>query len=100
MKLFSDEIISKINVEIELLSCIDNDLSLNKALHMINFIRSLFEELRIFIQKYTFQTIDEEITFVKNIKPFILSKLIYFNDIYLLELRKPNGSKDIIKKYY
>lgn len=99
MKQFSDEIISKINTEMET-SCIDSDVSSDKAMYMINFIRPLFEELREFIHQYTFQDADEEIVFFKNTKPFILSKLIYFNDIYLLELRKPNGSKEVLREYY
>ena len=99
MKHFSNEIISKINTEIEI-SCIDSDISSAKALHMINFIRPLFEELREFTHQYMFQDSNEEILFFKDIKPFILSKLIYFNDIYLLELRKPNGSKEVLKEYY
>ena len=99
MKQISDEIISKINIEMET-SCIDSDVSSDKALYMINFIRPLFEGLREFIHQYTFQDTNEEISFFKNTKPFILSKLIYFNDIYLLELRKPNGSKEVLKEYY
>ena len=99
MKQFSNEIISKINSEIEM-SCIDSDISSDKALHMINFIRPLFEELREFTHQYSFQDVNEEISFFKDIKPFVLSKLIYFNDIYLLELRKPNGSKEVLKEYY
>ena len=99
MKQLSEKIISKINAEIET-SCIDNDLSIDKALYMINLIRPLFEELREFIHQYDFQDTNEEILFFKNTKPFILSKLIYFNDIYLLELRKPNGSKEVLKEYY
>lgn len=99
MKIFSDKIISQINVEIETY-CVDSNISSDKALHMINFIRPLFEELRGFIHQYTFQDTNEEIIFFKDIKPFILSKLIYFNDIYLLELRKPNGCKEVLKEYY
>ena len=99
MRQIADEIISKINTEIEI-SCIDNDLSSDKAIYMINFIRPLFEELRQFIHNYNFLNDDEEIEFFKNIKPFILSKLIYYNDIYLLELRKPNGSKEVLKEHY
>lgn len=99
MKSFSNEIIFKINAEIEA-SCTDSEVSSDKALYMINFIRPLFEELREFIHQYTFQDANEEILFFKDIKPFILSKLIYFNDIYTLELRKPNGSKEVIKEYY
>lgn len=99
MKRFSHIIISKIYAEIETF-CIDSDVCSDKALYMINFIRPLFEELREFIHQYTFQDTNEEISFFKDIKPFILSKLIYFNDIYTLELRKPNGSKEVLKEYY
>ena len=99
MKQYTDNILFKINAEIEI-SCIDSDVSSDKALYMIDFIRPLFEELREFIHQYTFQDANEEILFFKDIKPFILSKLIYFNDIYLLELRKPNGSKEVLKEYY
>lgn len=99
MAQFIDTIIHKLNTEIEI-SCIDNDLSSDKALHMINFIRPLFEELREYIHKYSFHDNEEEIYFFKSIKPSILSKLIYYNDIYTLELRKPNGSKEVLKEYY
>ena len=39
MKQYSDEIISKINAEVET-CCVDGDLSSDKALYMINFIRA------------------------------------------------------------
>ena len=42
MKQFINEIIIKINTEIET-SCMDSDISADKALYMINFIRPLFE---------------------------------------------------------
>ncbi len=99
MKQYIDKLLSKINTEIET-SCMDSDVSSDKAIYMIDFIRPLFEELREFIHQYTFQDANEEILFFKDIKPFILSKLIYFNDIYLLGLRKPNGSKEVLKEYY
>lgn len=92
MRQIADEIIPQINTEIEI-SCIDNDLFSDKALYMINFIRPLFEELREFIHKYNFQDSGEEINIFKYVKPLILSKLIYYNDISTLELRKPNGNK-------
>ena len=85
VKQVSNELIFKINAEIET-SCIDSDISSDKALHMINFIRPLFEELREFTHQYSFQDVNEEISFFKDIKPFVLSKLIYFNDIYTRRL--------------
>ncbi len=83
MKQLSDIIITKINTEIES-SCIEIDLSSDKVLHMINFIRPLFEELREYIHQYKFPNNEDEIYLFKNIKPLILSKLIYCNDIYTL----------------
>lgn len=99
VKQISNELILKINAEIET-SCIDSDISSDKALYMIDFIRPLFEELREYIHKYNFRDNEEEIDFFKNSKPLILSKSIYYNDIYTLELRKPNGNKEVVKEYY
>lgn len=97
MKQISDKIIAKINTEIAI-SCIDDsDTSSDKALYMINFIRPLFEELREFIHQYTFQDNNEEILFFKDIKPFILSERIYFNDIYTLELKSRMVAKKLLR---
>ena len=82
-KQVSNELILKINAEIEI-SCIDSDISSSKALYMIDFIRPLFEELREYIHQYKFPNNEDEIYLFKNIKPLILSKLIYYNDIYTL----------------
>lgn len=77
MKQISDKIIAKINTQIAISYIDDSDTSSDKALYMINFIRPLFEELREFIHQYTFQDDNKEILFFKDIKPSILSKLIY-----------------------
>ena len=45
--IFIKDLLSKINIEIEIFS-FDSDISSDKALSMINFIRPLFEELREF----------------------------------------------------
>lgn len=47
----------------------------------------------------SFQSQDDEIDFFKNTKPKILSKLIYYNSIYKIETKKPNGGKKIIRAY-
>ena len=99
MKRAVDKILSQIENEIENKG-INEDISIDTALYMVEFIRPLFEELRTFIAKYEFQDKDEEILFFKNIKPAILSKLLYFNHIYVIELRKPSGGIDSIRDYY
>lgn len=99
MEQITDRILSTIHTEIEN-TCIDEDITIDVALHMIKFIRPLFEELRCFISKHEFRNKEEEILFFKNEKPNILSKLLYFNYIYLIELRKPSGGVNSIKEYY
>jgi hypothetical protein len=44
--------------------------------------------------------IQDEIIFFKEMKPQVLSLLIYFNKIYSIELKRPNGSNEIQQNYY
>lgn len=96
---FANNILVKIESEIEIQN-FENEVTIDAALHMVEFIRPLFENLRMFIHEYTFPNIDEEIHFFKLIKPSILSKLLYFNNIYVIELRKPSGGVDSTRNYY
>lgn len=58
------------------------------------------EELRVLIQKTNFKSEVEEIQFFKEIKPQFTSKIIYYNTIFNIEMKKPNGGTRILKKYY
>jgi hypothetical protein len=58
------------------------------------------EKLKTHFNNYTFENKAEEIEFFKITKPNIAAKLIYYNEIYNMELAKPNGSKKGIKKHY
>lgn len=42
----------------------------------------------------------EEMEFFKNMKPLLSSHLIYYNEIYAMELKKPIGNNKTIRKYY
>lgn len=58
------------------------------------------EKLRILIQKISFKSDEEEIKFFKEIKPQFTSKVIYYNTIFNIEMKKPNGGTRVLKKYY
>lgn len=58
------------------------------------------EKLKTFFNKHTFEKKSAEIEFFKTIKPIFAAKLIYFNEIYNIEITKPSGSKKAIKKHY
>lgn len=58
------------------------------------------ENLRVLIQKLNFKSEEEEIQFFKEIKPQFTSKIIYYNTIFNIEMKKPNGGVRVLKKYY
>lgn len=66
----------------------------------IEIILKTIKSLRIILSKTKFKTDAEEIKFFKEIKPQFTSKLIYYNTIFKIEMKKPNGGNRIVKKYY
>lgn len=61
-------------------------------------IKELRELRRTVIEK-GFQNKEDEIIFFKDIKPKLVSNLIYHNNIYTIETNRPNGSTKIKRKY-
>ncbi|WP_417872782.1 RteC domain-containing protein [Xanthomarina gelatinilytica] len=66
----------------------------------IEIILKTIKSLRIILSKTKFKTDAEEIKFFKEIKPQFTSKLIYYNTIFKIEMKRPNGGNRIVKKYY
>ena len=58
------------------------------------------EKLKVLIQKSIFKSEEEEIQFFKEIKPQFTSKIIFYNTIFNIEMKKPNGGTRVLKKYY
>nr|WP_288669416.1 RteC domain-containing protein [uncultured Bacteroides sp.] len=98
MRTIAEEILSRINAEIELLNY-DNDITVDDALHMVKFITPLYSQLRKLVSDYVFPTNEEEIRFFKEIKPNILDKYLYFRKVYNIEMKCPIGNNEIIKEY-
>jgi hypothetical protein len=66
---------------------------------VIMIIKSI-DELKKIIIKTSFKSEIEEVYFFKELKPQFTSKLIYYNMIYKIEMKRPNGGNRILKKYY
>ncbi|WP_207788156.1 RteC domain-containing protein [Flavobacterium lotistagni] len=66
----------------------------------IDIILKTINNLKSIVSKQSFKTETEEIQFFKEIKPQFTSKLIYYNVIFKIEMKKPNGGSRILKKYY
>ena len=65
----------------------------------INVTKKALSELRAELLRTDFQSKDEEIWFFKEAKPSILSKLIYYDKLYHLEIRRPLGREKLVRKY-
>lgn len=77
---------------------IDNPIK--KCEKAIEVILISFTKLKSLISNYKFKSETEEIIFFKETKPQFTSKLIYYNMIYKIEMKRPNGGNRIVKKYF
>ena len=80
---------------------VDNwNISIEVVLDVVEFLQRSLEDMRTCIVNHPFSNKEEEIYFFKHIKPEVLSRLLYFTEIYNTEMRKPHGSIEVLKKYY
>jgi len=99
MKNFSNALLSELEAELKRVH--DNyENPMQYAEHAIKLTIKKMEQLKTFFNSYTFENKTEEIEFFKIIKPEFASKLIYYNEIYNIEIAKPSSSKKELKKYY
>nr|WP_315218287.1 RteC domain-containing protein [uncultured Flavobacterium sp.] len=86
-----NEQLNYINLEID-----DTLIRCEKAIEII--IKSI-NKLKIVFLNENCKSLEHEIEFFKNVKPKFTSKLIYYNIIYKIEARLPNGGEKVVKDY-
>lgn len=77
----------------------DEKNGITKSTRILKFLESKLAELKKFIVKYDFKSEEEEILFFKEIKPKIVSKIIYYMSVYKIEINRPKGSYTTIEAY-
>lgn len=87
-----NEQLNFLNLEID-----DKIIRSEKAIEII--LTSIFN-LKKIISKNLLMSDQEEINFFKEMKPQFTSKLIYYNMVYKIEMKRPNGGNRVLKKYY
>ena len=92
-------LLNHLNEQLNLID-LEIDDQIKKCEQAITIILKSINELKKTTTKTNFKTESEEIQFFKEIKPQFTSKLIYFNRVYKIEMKKPNGGNRILKKYY
>lgn len=96
MNKFYTETLHKLETEINDLE-IETDHSIQRIEAVIDIILKYLSEVKKYVLNRGFKNFGEEIHFFKYQKPTIVSKLIYYNAIYKIETKKPNGAKPIRK---
>ena len=100
MKEYFNQIIEQISVETQAIDIEGCDISTDEAFHMVEFIQTALSNLRKKFIECESLSIHDEIHFFKEMKPHILSRLLYFNKVYTIEIKCPNGSNVIYTGYY
>lgn len=66
---------------------------------MMLLLKEELAQLRDKTLAYTFESEEEEADFFKSKKPYLLSRLIYFNKVYRIETHCPVGRDEIVEEY-
>ena len=98
MQNFSQTLLSKLEKQLKNIN--SSDIKIQQAEKAIYLVIESLEKLKAFFNKYQFKNKEEEIQFFKTIKPKLAAKLIYYNEIYNIEMAKPSGTNKTLKKYY
>ena len=96
MDKFYNETLHKLETAINELE-IETDYCIQRIETAVHLIIQSLSDLKQFVLKRGFKNTDEEIHFFKHQKPIIVAKLIYYNAIYKIETKKPNGAKPVRK---
>lgn len=91
--------LSKLNEQLSFID-LEIDNQVKKCENAIYIILKSIEVVKKLVTRNSFRSDLEEIFFFKEIKPQFTSKLIYYNMVYKIEMKKPNGGNRILKKYY
>lgn len=76
---------------------IETPCSIERIEAVIHLIIDCLLEIKEYVLENGFKNVAEEIRFFKYQKPVIVAKLIYYNEIYKIETKKPNATKSIRK---
>ena len=94
-----NSLINHLNEQLNFID-LEIDNQIKKCEKAIEVILVSIKNLKKVVVKNNFKSELEEIQFFKEIKPQFTSKLIYFNMIYKIEMKRPSGGNRILKKYY
>lgn len=80
----------EIDTKIEQIECLEISM-ITKSLDASRILAEAFNRLKAFILSYDFKDEEEEISFFKETKPRLCSRLIFYRKVYNIEMNRPIG---------
>jgi len=99
MKPFAESLWTETEKTLEAIHC-NAVCPISLSEEAVGILTAALDKLKLFFVKKNIRSKAEEIAFFRDIKPQFAGRLIHYNNIYKIEIRKPLGSKKSIRKYY
>jgi hypothetical protein len=99
MEKFTSELLKTLHVELQVASSQANN-NLQQFDRSYHITVQKINQLKEFMQSYTFKNREEEIRFFKEIKPSFQKEAIYYSELFIIEAEKPMVSEENQKNYY
>lgn len=100
METYFKQLSDAIQIELQTIDLDGCDISIEESVAMVEFLKKCLSNLRDFLLSMESVSVQDEITFFKEMKPEVLGLLLYFNKIHHIELKRPTGSNDTQREYY
>src|SRR5690606_6517165 len=98
MKQFTQELHSKLLKSIQTVSMVSAN-NIQRAQQAYGEAEKIMNQLKAFINSYSFSNKDEEILFFKTIKPKFTRELIYYAELVKIETFRPVGNFETQQSY-
>jgi len=98
-----NQFVSELRKEVEEFRLMSNNDHIDHLRHFqdgILLMESVFIRLKSFVLNYSFKNNEEEINFFKQTKPRLLCNLIFYKEVYNIEMNRPQGGKAAQEDYF
>ncbi|WP_276374296.1 RteC domain-containing protein [Chryseolinea sp. H1M3-3] len=99
LKIFAEELQARMKTAMDQITLDQPDVVIRTS-QLITYIESTVLELKRYVLKYKFKTVEEEIEFFKTIKPIFISQLWYHKKLFKIRLIESFNDMETRMRYY
>ena len=96
---YTNELFANLERDLNLVDLNDGNrlIQLETAFMMVD---KTVEKMKIYLDRYNFQDQEEEVLYFKNYMPKLLSKTIFYSELFNIESHRPRGKGKMVKSFY